>query len=92
LPETIDRTNIVQEIKCILDADGSVTQATKDKLILMALGYLLTAQGAIEARVEELEKYKPYMKTLAWAGGIFGAALLMLMWLVVTGQAVIIMK
>jgi hypothetical protein len=83
---SVDKSSIVDEIQRVLDGNGNISAATKDRLILMAMKQLFVAiegEGGLSDRVKYLEKYKPYLQAIAWAVGIIAGALMLA---IVTGQ------
>jgi len=72
----MSENNIVERIQNLLNRHDTVPQALKDELILLGLAELLQKMQDHAARIEFLEKYKPYLQGLAWAIGIAALALL----------------
>ena len=76
----MDEYNIVEEIQKVLDGNGTISAATKDRLLLTAMRYVIVAiegDHGIKERLEYLEKFKPYLQGLAWAVGLVAASLLL---------------
>ena len=46
----------------------------------------------LAGRVKMLETYLPVVRIMAWAGPVFGVALLSLLWALITGQATLAFK
>ena len=56
---SVDKSSIVDEIQRVLDGNGNISAATKDRLILMAMKQLFVAiegEGGLSDRVKYLEK------------------------------------
>jgi len=83
---SMDEYNIVEEIQRVLDGNGSISTATKDRLMLTAMRYVLISiegERGIKERIEYLEKFKPHLQVLAWAASIIAGAIVLA---VVTGK------
>ena len=86
----MDEYNIVEEIQKVLDGNGSISSATKDRLMLTAMKYVLIAiegDNGIKERIKYLEKYKPYLQGFAWAVGLIATSLFLSL---ATGQIQIV--
>lgn len=68
--------DLVDRIRDILRRHKEVPQELKDELILMGLEHLLTNLQDYNERLKFLEKYRPYLKGLAFAVGVIAASLL----------------
>ena len=92
MSSSIDRSSIVDEIQRVLDGNGNISAATKDRLILMAMKQLfevIEGDGGINDRLKFLEKYKPHLQVIAWATALIAGAIMLA---ILSGNLQIVVK
>jgi len=92
MSSSIEHASIVDEIQKVLDGNGAISTATKDRLLLIAMKELfkvIEGEGGVNERLKYLEKYKPHLQVIAWATALIAASILLS---IVTGQVQIVFK
>lgn len=94
-----DKAAIFDEIKEVLEGNGTIPQAKRDRLVLAMLAGVyegLYGEGGICDQIEnakaQINEIKPVFSLMKWAGGVIGVALLLLIWALITGQATLTIK
>ena len=92
--------NIIEELTQVIEGNGTIPQAQKDRMILLMLREIWRGmygdEDGIVSRVKAVEKkverIEPIVAVAKWAAAILGGAMLLLVWALITGQAVLILK
>ena len=77
------------ELQEVLEGNGNVPPAVKDRLILKLLGATYTAVNGMDTRLKKVETYLPMLEFVKWTGAILGVSVLALIWALITGQATV---
>lgn len=85
-----ENKKLIAEIVEILDSNGSVSQRTRDRLMLAGIVALMNSQEPINERLERVEKYIPYIEAAKWLTVTLGVSVIALIWALITGQATIV--
>lgn len=78
--------DLFQEILNSLAKDGSMTQETKDSLILRGIISLYAEIESIKIEVQEVKKIIPLYKILVAIGGLLMSLIIGLIWKILTGE------
>lgn len=77
------------ELQEVLEGNGNVPPAVKDRLVLKLLGATYQATRGMDKRLFKVESYLPMLEFMKWAGAILGISMLALIWALITGQATV---
>jgi hypothetical protein len=67
---------LVEQIDQVMKDDATISQKTRDRLIMLSLRVLLTNSSRNSSRLDELEKYRPYLQAAVWLAGVLVAGVL----------------